>query len=94
MSDTIVRGTTVTMDRQGRIVLPKAIREEARIEPGRPLHVVVRDGRIELEPTYADVRVVERDGFLVAEAAEPLPPLSEKALRRSKRDLRERRKTW
>jgi AbrB family looped-hinge helix DNA binding protein len=38
------------MDKAGRLVLPKAIREEAGIEPGIPLRIAVRDGRVEIEP--------------------------------------------
>jgi len=94
MSDVIETSVTVTMDRAGRLVLPKSIREEAGLEPGAPLRIRVHDGRIEIEPTYAQIRIVERDGFAVAELVDPKPPLPESVFRRIKREGRERRKKW
>lgn len=57
---------TVTMDSAGRVVLPKAIRERAQVSPGTPLQIRVVDGRIELEPAYADVTIEKKGGFWVA----------------------------
>jgi AbrB family looped-hinge helix DNA binding protein len=56
-----------TIDAAGRIVVPKAARRAARLEPGTELEVRVVDGRIELEPTAARVRLVKRGRLLVAE---------------------------
>lgn len=94
MSDAIDDSMTVTMDESGRLVLPKAIREEAGIAPGTPLRIRVRDGQIEIQPTYAKVRFVQRGALRVAELVEPAPPLDEETLRRLKREGRERRKKW
>ncbi len=91
MSDAIDDAMTVTMDRSGRLVVPKPIREEVGLRPGAPLRIRVRDGRIEIEPGYLEVRIVERGGFHVAEPLEPLPPLSRGEVRRLIRDLRDRR---
>ena len=82
---------TVTMDRAGRLVVPKPIREEAGILPGTPLRIRVHDGRIEIEPPVMNYRTVKRHGFLVAEAIDPVPPLTNAELRRRIRALRERR---
>ena len=60
---------TVTMDAAGRVVLPKAIRERAQLRPGAPLEVRVVDGRIELEPAHAKVRVEKKGDVWVAVAA-------------------------
>jgi AbrB family looped-hinge helix DNA binding protein len=62
MSDTII----VTMDRAGRLVVPKAIRERSGFEPGTPLVIRYRDGRIEIEPPPRDVRIRRRGKVLVA----------------------------
>ena len=91
MTDTIQDGTTITMDRQGRVVIPKAIREEAGIAPGTPLSVVVRDGRIEISPVYPEVRLVTRDGWTVAERVTPGPALTSDLVRKTLTDLREGR---
>jgi AbrB family looped-hinge helix DNA binding protein len=59
-------GMTVTMDSAGRVVLPKAIRERAQLSPGTEFHIRVIDGRVELEPVYADVTIEKRGSFWVA----------------------------
>jgi len=91
MSDAIDNAMTVTVDRAGRLVIPKPIRDEAGILPGTPLRIRVQDGRIEIEPATAEYRVVERRGFRVAEAVGPVPPLTTAGVRRTVRGLRERR---
>ncbi len=82
---------TVTMDRAGRLVIPKALRKEAGLLPGAPMRIRVRDGRIEIDPPVVRFRTVEKMGFLVAEALDPIPPLTAEEVRRTLRDLREGR---
>jgi AbrB family looped-hinge helix DNA binding protein len=65
-----------TIDRRGRLVVPKALREELRLEAGTLLELRIRDGRIELEPVTGPMRLVRRERRLVATADEPLPRLS------------------
>jgi AbrB family looped-hinge helix DNA binding protein len=79
------------IDASGRLVVPKPLRDELGIVAGTPLLLSVRDGRLEIEPVYAEIRVVERDGLRVAELVEPLPPLGEDEVRTTRRKLRERR---
>ena len=64
-----------TMDSAGRLVLPKAIRERARIRPGVPLDVRVVDGHIEIEPAAGQVTVEQRGGFWVAAPTQSVPTL-------------------
>ena len=54
------------MDAAGRLVLSRSIREEAGFEPGMPLRVICRDGRVEIEPVPREVRVVRKGGLRVA----------------------------
>lgn len=57
---------TVSIDRAGRLVIPKEVREEAGIEPGMPLVVVCREGRIEIEPQRRPIRIVKKGRLQVA----------------------------
>lgn len=78
----------VTMDRAGRIVIPKALRDQLAVEPGQPLRAEVRDGRLEIEAQEMPVELVERDGLLVITPSEPVEPLSREMVRALIEDLR------
>ncbi len=55
-----------TIDRAGRVVIPKAIREAAGLKPGSPLKIEYREGRVEIERTSPKVRLVKKGTLLVA----------------------------
>ncbi len=78
----------ITMDRAGRLVVPKALRDQLAVEPGQPLRVEVRNGRLEIEPQEVAAELVERDGILVITPTEPVPPLTREAVRDLLDDLR------
>lgn len=63
-----------TIDRAGRVVIPKSMREELGLRGGEELEITARDGRIEIEPTSPPMALVERDGFLAAEIEGNEPP--------------------
>lgn len=65
-----------TIDRAGRLVLPKKIREAAGIRPGSELTIRVADGRIEIEPAPLEVRLVKRGSLTVAVPRKRVPPLT------------------
>jgi len=79
-----------TIDRAGRLVLPKAIRREARIEPGAQLEVRVRDGRIEIEPAPLEVKLRKRGILTVAVPTRPVPPLTQEEVATTIASLRRR----
>lgn len=59
----------VTMDRAGRIVLPKQLREQLDLHEGDAFSVVVEGWTVRLEPAARPARrVVEVDGWPVLEA--------------------------
>jgi AbrB family looped-hinge helix DNA binding protein len=60
-------GMRTTIDRAGRVVIPKPMREELGWRGGEELEISARDGRIEIEQTSPAMTLVERDGFLAAE---------------------------
>ena len=64
-----------TIDKAGRLVVPKAIRDRLGLEGGTRLEIRVRGGTLELEPLATPMRLVRRDGRLVATTDEPLPRL-------------------
>lgn len=78
-----------TIDQAGRLVLPKAVRERARLVPGMPLDVRVVDGRIEIEPAPARVVIEKRSGFWVAQAADAVPVLTQQMVDDATNELRE-----
>lgn len=85
----INHGMITTIDQAGRLVLPKAARERARLVPGMPLDVRVVDGRIEIEPAPARVTMEKRGGFWVARPVEPVPMLTHDTVERTIEELRE-----
>ena len=50
-----------TIDKAGRLVIPKAVREQAGLSPGTRLEISYRDGKVEIEPVVAEAEIV-RDG--------------------------------
>jgi AbrB family looped-hinge helix DNA binding protein len=62
-----------TMDAAGRLVIPKALSDEAGIRPGVPLEVRYRNGRIEIEVAPLEVTLVEKGNVMVARARDGVP---------------------
>lgn len=77
------------MDHAGRLVLPKAARDQARLRPGMPLEIRVVDGRIEIEPAAAAVTIERKSGFWVATPAAAVPTLTQDQVDRTVEDVRE-----
>lgn len=76
-----------TIDHAGRLVIPKEIRREARLVPGAPLEVRWRDGRIEIEPAPAPVRLERRGRLLVAVPRKKLPKLKAETVEQTRARL-------
>ena len=77
-----------TIDGAGRIVVPKRLREELRLQAGQTLEIAARDGRLEIEPQATPMRLERRDGKLVAVPDEPLPVLTAAEVRAALEQLR------
>jgi AbrB family looped-hinge helix DNA binding protein len=69
-----------TIDGAGRLVIPKEIRNLARLTPGTALDVCWRDGRIEIEPASVQVRLQRRGKLLVAIPQEETQTLTTEAV--------------
>ena len=70
-----------TIDKAGRVVVPKSLRDELGLEGGTRLEIRLRDGRIEIEPVATPMKLVRRGGRLVATTDEPLPRLDAEDVR-------------
>jgi AbrB family looped-hinge helix DNA binding protein len=71
-----VHAMRTTIDRAGRIVVPKALRDELSLVGGEALELTVRDGRLEVEPISAPMRLESRARGAAAIPEEDLPPLT------------------
>lgn len=80
-----------TIDRAGRVVIPKAIRERAGVEPGMELEVSVDSGRIELVLPEPQGRLVYEDGLPYWESAPGTPPITLDEINEAIRAIREER---
>jgi AbrB family looped-hinge helix DNA binding protein len=70
-----------TIDAAGRIIVPKALRDELGLSPGRELEVRARDGGLTIDPLPTEVSLVRRGGILVAKPKTRLPRLTQEAVR-------------
>jgi AbrB family looped-hinge helix DNA binding protein len=71
-----------TIDRAGRLVVPKAFREALGLLGGAEVEIVLVDGRIEIEPAPAEIRLERAaDGHLVAVADREMPVLTAERVR-------------
>jgi AbrB family looped-hinge helix DNA binding protein len=59
-----------TIDGAGRVVVPKAVRDEVGLRAGQVIEVIARDGHIEIAPATVAMQLVQRDGVMVAEVDE------------------------
>ena len=71
-----------TIDKAGRIVIPKPMRDELGLQGGTEVEVELVDGHIEIEATAARMWLERNDdGFLVARTDRELPPLTAERVR-------------
>lgn len=70
-----------SIDRLGRVVVPKPIREKLRLTGGEILDVQERDGVIELRPAATEVAVIDTPEGPVAVPVEDVPPLTDELVR-------------
>jgi AbrB family looped-hinge helix DNA binding protein len=69
------------IDAAGRVIVPKALRDELGLVPGRELAISARDGVLVLEPLPTPVTLVRRGKKVVAKPAAPLPALTQDEVR-------------
>lgn len=77
-----------TIDRAGRVVIPKTLRERLRLVGGEAVEIRERDGLIEVEPVSAPMKLVQRKGGPVAVPDDSLPPLTDETVRATLEHIR------
>lgn len=70
-----------TIDRLGRVVVPKAIRDRLHLRGGEILEVEERDGVVELRPASVEMLRTETPEGPVARPVEEVPALSDDLVR-------------
>jgi AbrB family looped-hinge helix DNA binding protein len=62
----------VTVDRAGRVVLPKTLRDELRLAPGDTLDLTVKGDEVTLRPRRSATPLQKERGIWVFRTGEPL----------------------
>lgn len=70
-----------TIDRAGRIVVPKTLRESLGLSAGTRVEITASGDGLLLRPVGPETRVVHRRGRPVLEAEGPVEPLTVDAVR-------------
>jgi AbrB family looped-hinge helix DNA binding protein len=65
--------THLTIDKAGRVVIPKAVREELHLEPGDSLEMESAGESITLRPVRGSGPLMKEHGVWVFRAGQPLP---------------------
>ena len=71
------------IDRAGRIVVPKALRQALGLKPGQPLEIRADNGRLEIEVASTPMQLKKRGNGLVAVPGAKLPPLTAEQVRKT-----------
>jgi AbrB family looped-hinge helix DNA binding protein len=83
--------TTINMDKAGRIVLPKPVREELQLGPGDSLELESTEDQILLRPARGRGRIFKEHGMWVFDSGEPLTVEAVNKTIRRVREERDRR---
>jgi AbrB family looped-hinge helix DNA binding protein len=80
----------VTIDKAGRLVVPKEIRDRMGLRPGDELEIEEYNGRIELSKPRRERALVEsKDGLLTLEPDPNAPPVTQEEIREELERVRE-----
>jgi AbrB family looped-hinge helix DNA binding protein len=81
--------TTLTMDKAGRVVLPKKVRDELQLSAGESLDLESSGDQIVLRPSRGTAGMREKDGIWVFRTGQPISNRSVNETIRRVRDERE-----
>lgn len=80
-----------SIDKAGRVVIPKSLREKAALRPGTKLAVRFEQGRIVLEPPAGQIRLERRGGTYVLVSDDRLPKMTTEEVEEIRRAIRRER---
>jgi AbrB family looped-hinge helix DNA binding protein len=83
--------TTLTVDKAGRVVLPKPVREELQLAPGDFLELESSEDRIILRPARGNGRMYKKQGVWVFDSGVPMSTATVNKTIRRVREERDRR---
>jgi len=84
-------GMKTTIDRAGRVVIPKSLRDRAGLKAGMEIEIKFADGNIEISPPPPQGRLIRKDGMLLWEPGPSVPPLTTEDINEAIRMVREER---
>ena len=70
-----------TIDKAGRVVIPKSLRESLGLAEGGVVEVIAEDGRVVISPRPIGKRLITKGGVLVCVADGEVPPLNAEQVR-------------
>ena len=73
-----MKNETIQMDKAGRVVIPKPLREQFNLLPGDKLHLSVEGNGFRLEPRNAGGELVRKGSVLVFTGAFAEPMTTDK----------------
>jgi AbrB family looped-hinge helix DNA binding protein len=83
--------TRLTLDKAGRIVIPKPLREELHLEPGDALELEITGEQITLRPVRGTAPLTKERGVWVFRTGQPLSAsVAEETLRRVREERDQR----
>ena len=81
----------ISIDKFGRVVLPKAIRDQLGIQAGGEFEVEEKENSICLKPIRNEAKLIKKDGWWVITGTGPITlEETNEALRNSRRENRDK----
>ena len=81
----------LTVDKAGRIVIPRQLRDELRLDPGDSLELESEDDRMVLRPVRKAIPIRKEDGVWVYRSGQPARDVSIRTLILQDREARLKR---
>jgi AbrB family looped-hinge helix DNA binding protein len=79
-----------TIDSAGRLVIPKAVREQAGLRSDVPVEITYRDGHVEIAPAPRRVAIVKKGRVAFARPEQGTEALTRSVVESARKKLRER----
>ena len=84
----------VVLDRAGRIVLPKTLRDELRLSPGDSLDLTVQGEEVTLRPRRSSTPLQKKEGIWVFSTGKPMASDETAEAFRNIRAQRDQHNSW